>query len=231
MSPVIAALFDIEGTLFTNPMGKGLIRYAGAHGRGLQAAAYFSAMIAGYPLARIGWIDRENYNRSAVEGMAGLVREYDLARAEAAFDWVADEYIFTSGRREILGRWAEHRRAGHLLLIVSGGLAPVVARLGARLGAAGTAGTEMDFRDGRCTGRLASPVVNGAEKAVRARQLVSALGADVDWEASSAYADSFSDLPLLEMVGRPAAVDPDRALRRVARERGWRIIPGGNQRQ
>jgi HAD superfamily hydrolase (TIGR01490 family) len=229
---MIAALFDIEGTLFTKPMGRGLVDYARSHGRGLQAAGFFSAMLAGYPLARLGWIDREAYNRSAVEGMAGLVRGYDRRTAEAAFDWVADEFIFPSARKEILGLWEEHRRAGHLLLIVSGGLAPVVERLGARLGAAGTAGTEMQVRDGRCTGRLASPIVNGREKAVRARNLVSALGADVDWGASSAYADSFSDLQLLELVGRPVAVDPDRALQRVARERGWRIVlPAGNDRR
>ena len=47
---------------------------------------------------------------------------------------------------------------------------------------------------------------------------------EVDLAASTAYSDSAADLPFLEVVGRPVAVNPDRRLRRVARERGWPVL-------
>jgi phosphoserine phosphatase len=224
---MIAALFDIEGTLFTNPMGKGMTRYAFSHGRAAEAMAYFAFLMPLYQFSKWKLLSRESFNTIAIARMARLIRGYDPRRAEAAFDWVAEEFILPSVRGEILGRWEEHRRSGHLLLIASGGLTPVVERIGARLGAAGTAGTDVEWTNGSCTGRIGSPVVIGREKAERTLHLVSRLGVKVDWRESYAYADSFHDLPFLELAGRPAAVHPDPALRSIARERGWPVLEDG----
>jgi HAD superfamily hydrolase (TIGR01490 family) len=224
---MIAAVFDIEGTLFTNPMGRGFIEYASAHGRSLQAFGYYASILPIYTLSRLGFLPRESVNRIAIERMAGLARGYDLARAEELFRWVAESYILPSGRQSVLAEWESHRRQGHLLLIASAGLAPCTEIIGRSLGAAGTAGTEMEVRDGRYTGRIASPVVSGREKAARVLGLAARLRAEVDWAASYAYADSFHDLPFLELAGHPAAVHPDPQLRTAARERGWRILDGG----
>ncbi len=224
---MIAALFDIEGTLFTNPMGKGMTDYAFSNGRRLQAAAYFASLMPLYQVSKLGLFPRERFNTTAIARMAWLIRDYDLREADAAFDWVANDFILPSGRREILECWEGHRRSGHLLLIASGGLTPIVERIGARLQAAGTVGTDAEVRKGRYSGRIASPVVIGREKATRTLQLVSQLGVEVDWPGSFAYADSFHDLPFLELTGHPVAVHPDPKLQRVARERGWQIVDGG----
>ena len=106
-------------------------------------------------------------------------------------------------------------------------MTPIVERIGARLGAAGTAGTDAQVKDGRYTGRVSSPVVIGREKADRTLRLVSQLGVEVDWKESFAYADSFHDLPFMELTGHPVAVHPDAGLKRVALERGWKILDGG----
>jgi HAD superfamily hydrolase (TIGR01490 family) len=224
---MIAALFDIEGTLFTNPMGRGFVEYASAHGRGLSAFAYFASLMPLYQISKLGLLNRERFNTLAIERMTSLVRGYDQRQADAAFDWVANDFILPSGKPEVLALWERHRRKGHLLIIASGGLTPCVERIGARLGAGGTVGTDVEMRDGRLTGRIGSPVVIGREKAARTLRLVGQLGAEVDWKASCAYADSFHDLPFLELTGRPAAVHPDAKLARVARERGWTVVDGG----
>jgi HAD superfamily hydrolase (TIGR01490 family) len=221
---MIAAIFDIEGTLFTHPMGRGFIEYAASHGRGLQAFAYYASILPIYSLSQLGVLPREAVNRTAISRMTHLIRGYTLAQAEAAFEWVAESYIFPSGRESVLDLWEHHRRLGHRLLIASGGLAPCVERIGRRLHAAGTAGTEAETRDGRYTGRIGSPVVIGREKAARVLRLVAQLELDVDWPASYAYADSIHDLPFLELAGNPGAVHPDPKLRRIARERNWRIV-------
>jgi phosphoserine phosphatase len=72
--------------------------------------------------------------------------------------------------------------------------------------------------EGRYTGRMAF-YAYGPEKATAMRELAERIGLDL--AASSAYSDSATDLPMLEAVGRPVAVNADRALAKVARERGW----------
>ena len=224
---MIAALFDIEGTLYTSPMGRGFLRYASANGRKLRALLYYGSLMPKYYLAKLNVASKEALNRTAIARMPLLIRGYDLRQADAAFDWVANSFILPSGRESILQLWEHHRLLGHLLVIASGGLAPCVQRIGSHLNAAATVGTEVLVKNGRYTGRVGSPVVIGREKAARTMRLVSQLGVDVDWAASYAYADSIHDLPFLELVGRPAAVHPDRGLLYIAQERGWRVI-GGN---
>ena len=82
--------------------------------------------------------------------------------------------------------------------------------------------TELEQQDnGFLTGRLAGQVCYGDGKIVRARRLLEELGGSL--EAATFYSDSITDLPLLERVGTPVAVCPDRRLSRVATRRGWRI--------
>ena len=226
-TPMIAAIFDIEGTLYTNPMGRGFMAYAAANGRSLRSNAYFGSLLPLFCLSKLGIVSRESLNTTAITRMAWLIQGYDRREADAAFAWVAEQFILPSGHKSVLERWEHHRRAGHLLLIASGGLAPCVRRIGAALQAAGTAGTEIEMQDGRCTAQTGSPVVIGREKAVRTLRLVEQLGADVDWPASYAYADSFHDLAFLELAGRPTAVHPDKKLRRIAAERGWPVLEEG----
>jgi HAD superfamily hydrolase (TIGR01490 family) len=221
---MIAALFDIEGTLYTNPMGRGFIHYAASNGRRLRAFVYYASLMPKYCLSKLNVTSKEALNRTAIARMPWLIQGYDLQQAETAFDWVANRFILPSGRDSVLKLWDHHRQFGHLLVIASAGLAPCVRRIGSHLHAAGTVGTEVLVRNGRYSGRVGSPVVVGREKAARTLRLVSQLEVEVDWPASYAYADSIHDLPFLEVVGHPVAVHPDRGLDRIARERGWQVI-------
>jgi phosphoserine phosphatase len=100
------------------------------------------------------------------------------------------------------------------------------------LGMSGGLGTRAQL-DGqqRYSGRLAGPLLHGADKASAVEELAAAEG--IDLGASAAYSDSVNDLPLLELVGHPAVVNPDRRLRAVAEERGWSAhdIRRGRQRR
>jgi HAD superfamily hydrolase (TIGR01490 family) len=98
-------------------------------------------------------------------------------------------------------------------------LAEVIAD---RLGLAGGIGTISEVRNGKYTGRLSSPVMHGKEKKVRVHALLDELGADASrcW----AFSDSANDLPLLESVGWPVAVNADARLSAIARTEGWLTI-------
>ncbi|HEY7043357.1 MAG TPA: haloacid dehalogenase-like hydrolase, partial [Nocardioidaceae bacterium] len=81
--------------------------------------------------------------------------------------------------------------------------------------------TRMVQQDGRYTGEIAF-YAYGPNKATAIQELAEAEGYDLD--ASFAYSDSSTDLPMLELVGHPFAVNPDRALRKTAIERGWPVL-------
>ena len=115
-----------------------------------------------------------------------------------------------------------HRRAGRQTFIVSASAQELVEPLAAALGMTGGIGTVSEVVDGAYTGRLVGPFCYGPGKAVAIRELA-------DWEGLDlgrcyGYSDSASDLPMLEAVGHPVAVNPDGPLARKAEERGWPVV-------
>lgn len=114
-----------------------------------------------------------------------------------------------------------YRAEGQRVYIVSAALQEIVDAVVADLGLDGGIGTVCEVVDGRYTGRALRPL-HGKGKADALREL--AAREALDLAASTAYSDSHSDLPFLEAVGHPVAVNPDRALRKVAQERGWPIL-------
>jgi len=114
-----------------------------------------------------------------------------------------------------------YRARGHRVYIVSTALQEIVDAIVADLALDGGIGTVCEVADGRYTGRALRPI-HGKAKAAALRELAEREALDLS--SSTAYSDSHSDLPFLEAVGHPVAVNPDRALRKVAAARGWPIL-------
>lgn len=117
---------------------------------------------------------------------------------------------------------AMHHEAGRDTWIVSASPHNIVEPLAASLGMTGAIGTEGEVVGGRFTGQLGGPFIYGPGKAQAIEKLASDRGYDLD--RSYAYSDSISDLPMMELVGHPVAVNPDSELAAIARERGWPIV-------
>jgi phosphoserine phosphatase len=107
------------------------------------------------------------------------------------------------------------------VIVVSASGEEMVQPIAAALGAEHCAATRMEVTDGRYTGEI-DFYCYGEGKAVAARELARRHGYRL--EECFAYSDSITDLPLLELVGHPHAVNPDRALRRAARAQGWPVL-------
>ncbi len=120
---------------------------------------------------------------------------------------------------EALELMASHHLAGQRVYLVSASPEEIVLPMAELLGADGTicSRAEVD-EEGRYTGRMAF-FADGAHKAEAITELAEAVGLDL--AASTAYSDSATDVPMLELVGRPVAVNADRKLAKVAHERGW----------
>jgi HAD superfamily hydrolase (TIGR01490 family) len=115
----------------------------------------------------------------------------------------------------------DHKAAGREVVIVSSSGDEIVGPIGEMVGADRVIATRMVVEDGRYTGQIAY-YAYGPTKADAMRDLAAAEGYDLD--DCYAYSDSITDLPMLDAVGHPAAVNPDRALRRAARERDWPVL-------
>jgi HAD superfamily hydrolase (TIGR01490 family) len=221
---MVAAIFDIEGTLFSGQMGRGFIAYARRNGRKARAQLYFLSLMPKYLGYKLGLLPSQSLFNDAIGRMAWLVGGYTREQADDAFRWVVHEYILPSAHSSVLERWQDHREKGHRTYIVSGGLEPCVAHIADHLGADGYWGTKVEAREGRLTGEIIPPVIIGEEKRRGVQAMLASEGIQIDWSASFAYADSLHDLPILEMVGHPVVVNPDEELARVAASRGWEIL-------
>lgn len=115
-----------------------------------------------------------------------------------------------------------HRNAGREQWIVSASAQGIVDPLAHAIGMTGGIGTRVAVHDGVYTGELDGPFVYGEGKVEAIRTI--ARERHYDLERCYAYSDSISDRPMLELVGHPVAVNPDRALEALARSRGWPVV-------
>lgn len=115
----------------------------------------------------------------------------------------------------------QHQQQGHHVVILTGSLECLMLPLQRELQVHWLIATRLQTRQGRYTGHIAGLHPRGEHKLTLLHQLSQTAGFDLS--RSYAYADHISDLPLLEQVGQPVAVNPDRRLRRLAREKAWPV--------
>lgn len=153
--------------------------------------------------------------------MSDLVSGWDVAKVREIVAETIDVIIDPAIYDEAVALIEEHRAAGRDIVIISSSGTEVVEPIGERLGANVAIGTQLVVEDGHYTGEILFYAF-GEGKAQAMRDL--ARERDYDLDSSYAYTDSITDLPMLDLVGHPTAVNPDADLRRLAVERGWPIL-------
>ncbi len=220
-----AAFFDVDGTLYTANMWRGLMEYVAAHGRKTRTRVYFAKLLPLYFLHKLHLINQESARKPWVTDLGWLVQGWNAEQGDAAFRWVAEQYIRPTARDDIIAKLHEHRAQGHAIFLVSAMLEPALRVIGDGLGATGVIGTSIEIKDGRLTGIVSPRVCMGIEKKLLTHEHLQAHGIAIDFAASYAYADSISDMDLFTMVGHPIAVYPDAQLAEHARAHNWKILP------
>ena len=225
--PIIAAIFDLDGTLYTGHIARGITRHHRTHRvKRLPLYFYMATHKALWPLWRLGLLSEGTSRGLWTRHMGWTVRGWTRQEAAAAFVWIVEQYVQPLVRWDVMERVRDHQRADHRVIVVSGTPAPLLAEIGRQLGIEETVGTPLVLRAGRYTGACELPVCQEQGKVSR---LEAHLGGDsIAWSESYAYADSYTDLPLLERVGHAVAVYPDDELAAHARSRGWEIIVDRN---
>lgn len=218
VNPYAAAFFDVDNTLV---VGASIFHFA----RGLAARKFFSSR----DLSRFVW--QQMKFRASGEGAETIAQARESALAFIAGkpvgpfiemgEEIYDEVIAGRIYSGTLALAQMHLDAGERVWLVTATpeeLADVISR---RLGFTGALGTRTEVRDGILTGRLIGDLLHGQKKADVVRELAEREGLDL--AQCTAYSDSINDMPLLSLVGRPVAVNPDSALRDEAKTRGWEI--------
>ncbi|MGF1472643.1 MAG: HAD-IB family hydrolase [Rubrobacteraceae bacterium] len=212
----IAAIFDVDGTL----VGSNVVSYyAWLKMKDLPPATRPLWLARFLPKIPYYWaldkVSRTLFNRVFYKNYRGWKPSRARQLGFESFDGFTLERIYP----EALERLLEHKRAGHRVVLLSGALDFLLEPF--KDLADDVLSASLEEENGVYTGELTGAPVAGD---ARARMLASfARRRKVDLSRSYAYADSISDLPMMEAVGNPVAVNPDRRLELAAEERGWRI--------
>lgn len=215
-----AAFFDLDRTLISGvsvlPLGVAAWRQGFATNREIARWAWDAVMFKMFG-DKGNEAAADNTRRDLLMRIAGAsVESMKSLEAEVTPDLIAR---VRPESRELIEMHHSHDRD---TWIVSASPQPLVEPLAAALGMTGAIGTKGEIVDGHYTGNLDGPFVYGPGKAEAVEKLAHDRGYDLD--LSYAYSDSSSDLPMLELVGHPVAVNPDAELASVARQRGWPIV-------
>lgn len=213
-----AAFFDLDKTIIATSSATAFgrpFRAGGLISRGAMLRTAYAQFVF-----VLGGADHDQVERLR-QFMSKLVAGWDVATVSAIVADTLHNIIDPTVYDEAVTLIAEHRDAGRDVVIVSTSGSEVVEPIGAMLGADRVIATKLEIKDGRYTGEI-DLYMYAAEKAKAIVALAQTQGYDL--AASYAYSDSITDVPMLEAVGHPHAVNPDRELRREATRRNWPVL-------
>jgi len=215
MAGRVGAFFDMDKTILAGSSAEIYMRDAWKKGRfgvldfvrGLTSTLQF----------RLGWLDVSTWTESMLFGLAGREESTMVEEGQELFDRYMAKRIYPEAARLV----ADHLAEGHVVAIVSGSIPYVVEPLAASLGVDHVLCTQLLAEGGVLTGRCVEPVCLEEGKTFWLESFIEEH--DVDLTESYFYSDSISDLPALELVGKPIATNPDAKLERTALRRGWQV--------
>lgn len=216
----VGAFFDLDGTLVPRPsVERRFILFLLM--RGLIGPAQFARWAARF-------IANVTRNRRAAVG--GNKAHFSGVSIRCVDEWsrrsASHPAKFCSHG---VDRFRFHSAQGHRIFLITGAPTPLAEVVGSHFSVPVTiVGTQLEVRDGSWTGEIAGEHMSGDAK----RRAIVHLAAmyHLDLARSFAYGDSVSDLPMLETVGHPAAVNPSTNLERAARARNWPVVHWGHWR-
>ena len=214
-----AAFFDLDGTLIP-----------GSANIPLAKEAFRQGLVTPWELAKdlrqgVSFLLKgatDERSAQVRDRILGAVAGHPAAKVEALGDHFMTDLV-DSLQPALAPVLATHAEAGRDRIVLSASPTEIVSRFASEAGLElGTGTTSERDQDGVYTGRLAGPFCYREGKVAVMTELAATRGYDL--ELSYAYSDSISDLPMLEAVGHPVAVNPEPELRELATRRGWPIV-------
>ncbi len=213
--PKVGAFFDLDRTLLAGFSATAFFRERFVSGR--VSPREISESLLGtlsFAVGRTGFSGLMSATTAAYRGLS------ESALEEVGQE-VFDKHLATQIYPESRALVQAHQDAGHTVAIVSSATRYQADPMARELGIEHVLCTRLEVEGGAFTGRVVLPTCYGEGKAEAGRTLAGEY--DLDLEKSYFYTDSHEDLPLLELVGKPRPLNPNRDLSQIAKERRWPV--------
>ena len=214
-----ACYFDVDGTLVGTTLIPPTLFYLTHLANPYKEVKALGKALSRAPqMAMAELFDRRHFNELLYLSYRGLSEDRLNSLALQVFEEKLLPRIFSKA----LALVERCRQAENEIVLVSGNLDIITEQLAKHLGGATVLANRLEMKSGYATGKLLRPIVAGPEKANLIRKHAREQGYDL--EDCSAYSDSYSDIPMLSVVGRAHVVHPGLRLRRLAQAHGWPIL-------
>lgn len=216
------AIFDFDGTLYSKETFQLMMEHLKNHPvHSKRYRQFYRAIMPPYIGSKLKLVPVKKMRESSVQAYLAALESFTQSELEAYFREIADR-MHGDFNPEVVERLKRHVQNDDYIMLVSGAFTPLLHAVTENLPIRTIIGTEIPYAQNILDHRAKISHVQGPLKTEKIIQALA--GEDVDWANSSAYGDSHSDLPVLELVGNPVAVRPEPRLRAVAEQRHWEII-------
>jgi HAD superfamily hydrolase (TIGR01490 family) len=216
---VSASYFDVDGTLVKTNLVHPTLYYLRNQGTPLGSLRHMGQALLKAPKMVLAEMrDRRLFNELLYSAYAGISEDRTVVLSREVYEEVLLPNLYPFARDLI----AQAKRAGHRIVLISGALDCVLRHLAEELEADDVIANRLEMKDRIATGKMVQPIVAGPTKARLIRDHAAAHGLNLD--ECYGYSDSYSDVPMLSVVGHPAAVNPDRRLSLLAKAYDWPIF-------
>ena len=220
-----AAIFDFDGTLFQGHFWQGLIEYHIIHKKKLPLiSTYLGTNLPLWLFSKFRFLSEETFKTRWGEDLAAFLKGLKKEEGLRIFEWVSNNYFGKLLRPNIMDLLRYHSEKGHKTVILSGSFSDFLEVIKQKFDVDYIVGTKLEVADNTYSGRIIKPFCLGINKTKLLNEFICQIQPEIDLSLSYAYADSILDTAVLEMVGNPVAVYPDKKLSHLAKQRGWKII-------
>jgi len=216
------AIFDFDGTLYADETFKLLMNHLKEHPiYHTKYKRFYRAITPMYIAYKIKLYPQSKMKEKSMQLYLNAFDGFSTVQMDAYFEEFKEK-IKSGINEEVIKRLYQHQKENIHILLVSGAYTQFLHRVTDGISFDHIIGSNITFKNDKID--INTPIlhINGTRKTDHILNTLKDI--EVDWENSYAYGDSFSDLPVLELVGNPVAVRPEEKLRNVAKERGWEII-------
>lgn len=216
------AIFDFDGTLYAEETFKLLMNHLKEHPiYHTKYNRFYRAITPLYIAYKIKLYPQSKMKERSMQLYLNAFEGFSTAQMDAYFEEFKEK-IKSGINQEVIKRLYQHQKENIHILLVSGAYTQFLHKVTDGISFDHIIGSNITFKNDKVD--INTPIlhINGTRKTDHILNILKDI--DVDWKNSYAYGDSFSDLPVLELVGHPVAVKPEEKLRNVATERGWEII-------
>ncbi|TWT04930.1 HAD family phosphatase [Planomicrobium sp. CPCC 101079] len=216
------AIFDFDGTLYSKETFQLMMDHLKHHPEySSRYRQFFRSILPPYIGSKLKIYSEKKMRARSVQAYLEALETFSQNDLENFFGEIAAK-MHGDMNQHVVERLKEHVANDDYVMLVSGAFTPLLYAATQQMPIRTIIGTEIPYKNNVLDHKASISHIQGPLKTEKIKEILK--GKDIDWKNSFAYGDSHSDLPVLELVGHPVAVQPEPRLLTVAKQRNWEIL-------